>query len=200
MNRQFLISAVMGLLICSCGDKTHPVEKVTDSTVTARNDSSKTESRYFPVYDFLNNELEYVDSTPVGIMKYTTIGKVKDSGYIKLEEFHNLVAQFHLPELKEPEFSKKFKETSFVDKSNGNATFFYTSRDTGTELKRIDVVTRRGEIYDEVKSLYIEKDIHNADSSMVKKLYWKPKRNFQMITVKPSGKDELIKVVWDNRE
>jgi predicted CopG family antitoxin len=167
-----------------------PPQQRTDTT-------AKVESPYFPVYDFLSNEIEYVDSTPVGIMKYTTIGKVKDSGYIQLEEFHKLVAEFQQPDINDSLFEENFNETSFVDKSSGNATFFYKARHTSSQIKRVDIVTKRGDVYDEVKSLYMEKD---ADSAVVKKLYWKPKRNFQIITVKPSGKDEITKVVWDNRE
>ena len=191
------MSAVIVLGLWACGDKNRSAESVPDSTTTKDDTTDKVESQYFPVYDYLSNEIEYVDSTPVGIMKYTTIGKMKDSGYIKLEEFHNLVSEFQAPDINGALFKEKFNETSFVDKSSGNATFFYKARDTGTRIKRVDVVTSRGEIYDEVKSLYIEMD---ADSSVVKKLYWKPKRNFQIMTVRPSGKDEITKVVWDNRE
>jgi predicted CopG family antitoxin len=191
------MSAVIVLGLCACGENNRSAESVPDSTTTKADTTAKVESPYFPVYDFLSNEIENVDSTPVGIMKFTTIGKVKDSGYIQLEEFHKLVAEFQAPDINDPLFKEKFNETSFVDKSSGNATFFYKARDTGSQIKRVDIVTKRGEVYDEVKSLYIEKD---ADSSVVKKLYWKPKRNFQIISVRPSGKDEITKVVWDNRE
>ena len=197
MNRPFLMSAVIVLSLWACGEKNRSAKSVPDSTAAKTDTTAKVESPYFPVYDFLSNEIEYVDSTPVGIMKYTTIGKVKDSGYIQLEEFHKLVAEFQQPDINDSLFEEKFNETSFVDKSNGNATFFYKARNTSSQIKRVDIVTKRGDVYDEVKSLYMEKD---ADSAVVKKLYWKPKRNFQIITVRPSGKDEITKVVWDNRE
>jgi hypothetical protein len=105
-----------------------------------------------------------------------------------------------LPEINDSSLKKKFQETSFVDKSNGNATFFYKANDPSVSIKRIDVVTAKGDIYDEVKSLYIEREFRSSDSLLVKKLIWKPKRNFQIVIVDPSGKDKLIKVVWDNRE
>jgi len=190
------MSAMIALILWSCGERNRSAESISDTTTTAVDSSKKVESPYFPVYDFLSNEIEYVDSTPVGIMKYTTVGKVKDSGYIQLEEFHKLTSEFQLPEINDSMLKKNFSETSFVDKSNDNATFYYKSKDTATKIKRIDVVTTKGVLYDELKSLYIEK----SDSSVVKKLIWKPKRNFQIITVDPSGKNELIKVVWDNRE
>ena len=195
-----LMTSTIMFILWSCGEKNRSADAVRDSTSVTTDTTAKAESPYFPVYDFLSNEIEYVDSTPVGIMKYRTIGKVKDSGYIQLEEFHRLTSEFQVPDINDSLFSKKFEETSFVDKSNGHATFFYKSKDAGTQIKRVDVVTARGDIYDEVKSLYIEKDIQQGDSSVVKKLYWKPKHNFQVITVRSPGKDELIKVVWDNRE
>lgn len=194
------MSATIAIILWSCGERNRSAKSFPDSAAAAGDTTVKTQSPYFPVYDFLSNEIEYVDSTPVGIMKYTTIGTVKDSGYIPLEEFHQLVSEFQLPEISDSSLKDKFNETSFVDKSNGNATFFYKPRDTSTIIKRIDVVTARGEVYDEVKSLYLEKNVRSPDGIAVKKLIWKPKRNFQLITVRPSGKNELVKVVWDNRE
>ncbi len=100
--------------------------------------------------------------------------------------------------------ANQFKETSFLDKSSGNATFFYSPTNNTLDIKRIDVVTAKGDVYDQVKSIYIEKNIQKGDSVIIKKLYWKPKRNFQVITHLSKGqqdpKTELIKVVWDNRE
>ena len=200
MNRPFLLSAAIALFLWSCGENNRAADSVPDSTTTTADTTANVESPYFPVYDFLSNEVEYVDSTPVGIMKYRTIGKVKDSGYISLEEFHKLVSEFQTPEMNDSVFKNKFRETSFADKSNGTATFYYKSSDTGTQIKRVDIVTVKGEIYDEVKSMYIEKNFQHGDSLIVKKLFWKPKRHFQIITIRPAGKDELIKVVWDNRE
>lgn len=192
-----------GVIICilGCGEKNKPAETVPDSTSVE--DTARMASPYFPVYDFLSNEIEYVDSLPVGIMKYRKAGVIQDSGYIKLDEFHRLADEFLVQDINDSAFKKGFKETSFVDRSNGNATFFYRAEDTTLEVKRVDVVTARGDIYDEVKSIYIEKALQSGDSFIVKKLYWKPKRNFQIITVNSSGeskKNELVKVVWDNRE
>jgi hypothetical protein len=194
------MSAAIVLLSWSCGERNQSSDDLRDSASIKTDTTAKVESPFFPVYDFLSNEIKYVDSTPVGIMRYSTIGKVKDSGYIQLAEFHRLVSDFLDADINDSSFKQKFQETSFADKSNGNATFFYRARDTNTAIRRVDIVTARGEIYDEVKSVYIEKDLPGNDSIVMKKLYWKPKRNFQIITVRPSGKDELTKVVWDNRE
>lgn len=190
------------IFILSCGDKSQPDPAVADSTLV-KTDSPAQSSTYFPVYAFLSNEIDYVDSLPVGIMKYTTAGRKQDSGYIQLSEFHSLAGQFMLPEIIDSSFTKRFKESSFVDRSNGNATFYYKADDPSLQVRRVDIVTAKGDVYDEVKSIYMEKTSQNGDTFVVKKLYWKPKRNFQIITVTSDGaanKDEIVKVVWDNRE
>lgn len=159
---------------------------------------------YFPVIDFLKGEISAVDSLPVGILKYTTRGKKIDSAYIKPEEFHRLANEFLPAELQSPGFEKEFIETSFFDKSTHSSTFLYTTKNRNLSLQRVDVLSASGEVYDKIKSIYIEKIARSGDTAITQKLYWKPERNFQMstLTTKGSGEPaiELIKVVWDNRD
>lgn len=197
------MTVVAVLFLWACGDTKEPASQ--DKADTAEADSTeKVESRFFPVYDFIRNEVEYVDSLPMGLMKYTTTNSKKDSGFIQLEEFHTLAGEFLAPELYDVTFKKLFKETSFLDKSNNNATFFYKTDDESSPVKRVDIITQKTDVYDEVKSVYIEKQIQAGDSTFLKKMYWRPKRSFQINTIRSSGtgkpKDEQVKVVWDNRE
>lgn len=204
MNYRLLLPAV-ALFLLSCGERNQQAPKNESDSITVVQDTTPAApSPYFPVYDFIREEMEYVDSLPVGIKKYLLAdGKVRDSAYIKLEEFHKLADQFLAPEIQYSAFAKTFKESSFFDRSTNNATFLYKATDTAASIKRIDVVTAKGDVYDEVKSIYIEKIDRNGNG-LVKKLYWKPKRNFQIITLYPEEKgkqgNEVIKVVWDNRE
>lgn len=167
-------------------------------------DSATTPSPFFPIGSFLKSEVRYVDSLPVGIKKYTSAGPKLDSVYITPEEFHQLSGEFVNSDLDEDRFQKNFTETSFFDQSSNNATFLYTARDPSTPLKRVDVVTTPGDAYDEIKSVYMEKNISSGDSTIIKKLMWKPKRHFQVITIisvnDQAPKNKTEKVVWDNRE
>lgn len=196
------MAVVIALLSGACGDKKEPAAQE-QVTATGTDSTAKVESPYFPIYDFIRNEIEYVDSLPVGIKKFTVKGSKSDSGFIKLDEFHTLAGEFLSPELYDSVFKKLFTETSFLDRSNNNATFFYKTDDESSPIKRIDIITQKGDVYDEVKSVYIEKHAKSGDSALVKKMHWTPKRNFQIITISSAaGKsnDEQIKVVWDNRE
>lgn len=160
--------------------------------------------QYFPVWDFIRNEIAAVDSLPVGIMQYKTSAEIHDSGYIKPAAFHKLASEF-LPEgINDSVFTKEFDETAFFDKSSNTATFYYSTKNVSLPVRRVDVMTTKGDVYDNVKSIYIEKSFTKGDSSVTKKMYWKTGRNFQVVTQASKGKSdpstELVKVVWDNRE
>ena len=202
MNRSFVMATGLFLFFLACGEKNRSSDA--DPKTATVEDTTQAASQYFPVSAFLKGEIAYVDSLPVGIMKYTSRESRQDSGYIKIEEFHKLAQEFLPSEMNDSQFVKEFQETSFMDKSTNIATFMYGSKNEKIPVRRVDIVTAKGPIYDEVKSIYIEKNYQQGDSFFIKKLFWRPKRNFQIVTLKSKGSEkpqnELIKVVWDNRE
>jgi hypothetical protein len=202
MNYPFLVIAGLALITLSCED--NKPSTTTEKPAAPTTQDSSAAQPFFPLAAFIKEEIDYVDSLPVGIKKYTTKGRITDSTYIQLDEFHRLAGEFQAPELQKPAFEKKFRETSFFDKSSSTATFLYTATDTANAVSRVDVVTAKGDIYDEVRSIYVEKNVSDGNKTITKKMYWKPKRNFQIITLTSTNaqkpENELIKVVWDNRE
>ena len=201
MKYPFVLTAVLFILSCS--------EKKPGSLpgLATRQDSVQPPAQYFPVMDFIKSEIAGVDSLPVGIKKYTEngdSGNKKGYAYIKPEEFHRLAAEFIPEELSDSIFKKEYQETSFLDRSSNSATFFYTTKNASLPLQRVDVLTQKGDIYDKVKSIYLQKNYRSGDTDFIKKLYWRPQRSFQVITLASSGSQkpvtEIINVVWDNRE
>jgi hypothetical protein len=194
------LSMPLCLFLQFCNNKTEPAE--TDQLAS---DTTKAAPKnYFPVADFLRSEIRYVDSLPVGIMKYTTQNGKKDSTYIKLEEFHRLAKEFLPAELNDSSFISNYEEASFYDRSTNTSTFFYTAKDKTMPIQRVDVVSMPDDVYDKVTSIYMQKNISAGDSTVIKKLYWKPGRHFQMSSEKHqkgnTPVETQLKVVWDNRE
>lgn len=197
MNNRFLAAAAFVLF--ACGDPNPANNDAAGST-----DTTAASANFFPVKDFLQGEIAKVDSLPVGIKRYRSSAAVNDSGYIQRDEFRKLAAEFLPAALSDSIFKKEFKETSFIDKTTGGATFFYNTSNNDLQLRRVDVVTETTDTYDKIKSIYLEKMYEQGDSSVTKKLFWNPEREFQVITqVSVKAEDpetELVKVVWDNRE
>jgi hypothetical protein len=199
--------AVFVTIAASCNNNTNAdsqSNKPSGSDSTMRVADTSAAQPFFPVASFLRGEIQSVDSLPVGIMKYHTKGRKTDSAYIKSDEFHRLAAEFLSPAIADSVFKKNFTESSFIDRSTNSATFFYKAVDPNLPLQRIDIVTAKGDVYDEVKSVYMEKRDSNNNRLLNKKLFWRPKRNFQIISVSgdASSPDQsnVVKVVWDNRE
>ena len=180
-----LIPALILAAIVSCKDNTTSASNLpADTTV----------KQFFPVQEFLLGEIRYVDSLPVGILKYTTTGKRIDSGYIKMPEFKQLAYEFLSAELEEGMFEEQFDEVSFFDHGTKYATFNYSPKNNNTEIKRVDVIASREGEFDKINSIYIEK---NNGASPLKKLYWKAGRHFQIIREDSAGKQSVTKVVWN---
>jgi hypothetical protein len=188
--------AVILLMITSCKDNEQP------SANKSVSDSTKINKAYFPVLDFLKGDIRMVDSFSAGIQKYTIIDGKTDSSYIPLEEFNRIAKEFLPEDLSTETFEKNYKETSFFDQSTQLYTFTYSTDNKDLDVQRVDVLINNTQGFDKVKSVYIEKYIISADTSTVKKMYWKAGRSLLINseTIRASNNPELkqLRVVWRN--
>lgn len=157
---------------------------------------------FFPVADYLQSEISYVDSTPLAIRKYNTENNRTDSSLIQTAEFHQLAGAFLLPELmKGGSFENDFSENSFLDETTGYLTFTYSTRDKALPLQRVDVLAAPGMSFEKVRSVYLEKVYKTGDTSVVKKMYWKARQSFLIITSlqlpQKAPVVKQLKLVWD---
>src|SRR5215211_397270 len=145
MNNLLRVFAFLLCMGCNNGD--------TQSVTAGNTDSTQKEKAYFPVLDYLQSEIKYVDSLPVGIVKYTIEKNTTDSTYIKLPEFHQLAQEFLSPLLKKETFEKEFTETSFFDNTTQYSNLLYSTANNKLSLKRVDVVVKpENVVYNKVKS------------------------------------------------
>lgn len=159
---------------------------------------------YFPVADYLESEILYVDSTPTALWKYVTHKGRTDSSFIGVPEFNSLAIQFLPPEIRDSGWERHFSETSFSDKATKSITFTYATRDKGHGVQRVDVLTTPGVRAQEVRTVYVEQSRESGDSLIIRKMLWRSKIGFQIVTltrVKGQDADEQqIKVVWGSEK
>ena len=71
-------------------------------------------------------------------------------------------------------------------------------------MQRADVLATPDQGYDKVKSIYLEKVIRKNDTLVVEKMYWKMRKNFQVVSsmrvLDQPAVIKQLKVVWDNSE
>jgi len=192
-----------GCLLCiACGHAASSTTPSQNDSVSTPMDSAK--DTFFPVANYLESEILHIDSTPLALMKYTSQGTRRDSGYIQVPEFNLLAKQFLVPELINGSFEKDFAESSFMDKTTESITFTYAPRNGDPSLKRLDVLAEPGTTSNKVKSIYLERSFTTGDTLVRQRLYWKAGRNFQIVNTylvhdKPPI-EQQVKVVWDTGE
>jgi hypothetical protein len=190
-----LLLAMSSLLIYSCRDdikeKAEPVSVPEEP------------KNFFPVLDFIKGEIAYVDSFPLKMTRYSIQNGHTDSSFIQSKEFDQLSREFLDSSLDKASLEREFSENSFLDQTSQSLTFTYTRKNGQDGIYRIDVLASQDPAHDKVKSVYIEKKIRSSDSTIIKKMFWKSKRNFQVISIARAAKGtdltSQLKVVWDER-
>jgi hypothetical protein len=188
---------VLVLLGCNSAEK--------ESKSVKSIDTAQKEKSYFPVVDFIRSEIRYVDSLPVAIIKYTTQNGITDSTIINVDQFHRLAEEFIPAELNKESFEKNFSETSFFDNTTQFASFLYSTDKKDLQVSRVDVLAKPDDVvYNKVNSIYIEKVIEKPDTSIIRKMYWKAGKNFQINTEIRTADQKIVgnqvKVVWNRWE
>ena len=202
--KHLVVLFLAGGLFCwsACQNHRAGAATGTDTNSLAAKDSAS--NVFFPVADYLETEILYVDSTPLAVKRYTIQNNRTDSGYIQPAEFNRFAREFLLPEFKDGSFQKNYQETSFMDKSTQSATFTYSTADKTLPLQRVDVITVPGVRASQVKSIYLEKIFRTGDTVVIQKMYWRAGRNFQILTqTKVHGKppvEKQVRVIWNNDE
>ncbi|HVS98615.1 MAG TPA: hypothetical protein VHE54_19115 [Puia sp.] len=186
-----------GILFGACGHSEQ-------SAAPVQQDSADVSNPFFPVTDYLEAEILSVDSTPTALIKYVTHKGRTDSSFISVPEFNSLALQFLPPPIRDSHWERHFTETSFSDKATRSVTFTYSPRDPGSEVQRVDVLTTPGRTAQEVRTIYIEQNRRAGDSVILRKMLWKSKVGFQIVTltrVKGQQADEQqLKVVWGSEQ
>lgn len=136
---------------------------------------------------------------PLAVIKYTTIGGVTDTAIIEKSNFKGIARSFILPDIGSPKFKDQYKEESFIDATLGTITLTYTATNDTVEIRKTDVLLKQDDT--KVKTVYVEKKITGADSSVIKKMLWTTNRYCQITTLlqKIEAPEKIIieKYVWD---
>ena len=187
-QRYYRAALLIMLLAAACRDK--PVETK--------------EATFFPVKQFIQGQLRTIDSMHMPLIMITVSGNRMDTVAITTASLHQLAADFLSPDINDSALHRYYTENSFADQTIASATLTYSTRNRDLPVQRVDVIIRPDPVLsDQVNSIYMEKSYREKDTGVVKKLYWKADRNFQIITIKQAGshtENRVVKVVWNDQE
>lgn len=200
MNRLLLL-LILTTSLFSCRNKAE--EPKQEATPASADTTSKTDSAesYLPVKALLQAEVRNVESYAAGILRKATIKGRKDSAFIQLSQFQRVAEQFMLKELDSAFFRDHFEETSFMDETTKMLNFIYTAKDSVLPLQKAVVYVQPSETANTMDRLYFETVYNQGDTLIEKKLTWKMRKYFYILTVKQPKSGNVItnmeKLIWD---
>jgi hypothetical protein len=168
---------------------TPPVEDTVDPNIP-----------FYPYLDYIQNQIAYVDTTPLGIEKRVEInGKVTDSGFISRDSFKILANSFLEVNPNDPALKPDYSENSFTDLSINRITFSISTKNGSLPLQTADILLNAEN--QQVKNILLRKQVVSPDSNAMQHLIWVDKMHFQIsetITRKDkSSYTRVTRVVWD---
>lgn len=201
MNRLLLLLILTTSLV-SCSDEAK--EPKQEATTTPPDTAAKINSAesYLPVQTLLQAEVRNVESYAAGILRKTkNVRGRKDSAFIQLPQFQRIAEQFMLKELDSAFFRDHFEETSFMDQTTQMLNFIYTAKDSVSSLQKAVVYVRPSETTNTTDRLYFETVYNQGDTLVEKKLTWKMRKYFYILTVKQPKSGNAVtsmeKLIWD---
>lgn len=168
--KNFVSLVIFVSFFAGCGDK-----------------KTEDEPSILPAKNFILNQVSMIDTSLFRIVLLTWADSTIDTSYIRREDFARHAAEFmDIPDISEKKFRNKYEKTETFDPDLGLALFSYSPKKSGMEIIRQDISVEPSIVEGEnskVRSIYVERLTENADSSVLKKLFWQMDEYFQVITI-----------------
>jgi hypothetical protein len=188
---------ILLIALAACNSK--PGTTTGSDSLAAKNDSLKNEP-FYPIAEYIQSQIAYLDSTPLAIEKHTYVNNKRiDSTTIDRNAFRQLAEEFLKPDLNDPKIKPFYTENSYQDLTINSVTFNYITTDPNQELRQADVLLNP--VNNKVKNIIFRKTRMVGDTSVSINGLWKHNMNFQLnYTLNPANgnaQTKQIKVIWD---
>jgi hypothetical protein len=163
--------------------------------------SEEPKEAFFPVRSYLQSQVAHIDSSIYRIIKITTVGGKKDTSFVRREEFKAYAKDFlDIPDIAHKKWRDDYKESEIYDEEMQTAVLNYMPVDEDGEIRRQDVFITPDRTGDKVKTIYIERQLEEANKPVRKLLTWEVDRRFRIVSIKAQGtkeeKIETLEVLW----
>lgn len=157
---------------------------------------------FFPVNDFIKEDIKDVQQNPYHIYKITNHkpGK-RDSVTISVDDFILLADSFLKKDITTPQLKSLFKESVFHDLTTKSITLSYATTDSISDIKNVTVLL--DDKNNKPKRFFIRSYYNKGDYFLNEQLNWKVGKSFQIIksTYEKTGNEaeEEITVIWNDK-
>lgn len=167
-----LLSAVLVIIITfavACQSKPPKAGAAVHGTDTGK---------FYPIGNFIKEQIRYVDLRNFTIYKITTINGKKDSAALTKDQFIEWASLFLDKDISSPQTAPQYRESVFNDLSTGSVTLNYTPINRGAVIQNIDVLLAAETNL--VKRIFIKTVLERGDTTVTELYSWKTDKSFQI--------------------
>src|SRR6186713_772650 len=154
------------------------------------------------VLSIIKGQLNRLDTSLYGIIKYETSGNITDTVYLKREEIRKFAAPFlSLPEIADKKYHENYTEERLIDAQQETLNITSTPRNENAEIQKQIIVIALADVTNgKVQSMFIDRYIPSKDSTIEQKLFWEMDKYFSIGSIiekeNQPDKTHLTKVTW----
>ena len=152
MTKNLLILLLLITIQFSCKENTH------------------TKKQYYPVYAFLQQELNTIDSLPVAVIRIQEEDNKIDTAIITKADFRKIADGLIGNDVKNAEAINEYTETVYEDLDLKDITITYTTDQKSVAISKIEIHV--DPITALVKSFYAERTDQMNATQIVRKILW----------------------------
>ncbi len=134
--------------------------------------------KFYPVSNFIKDQIRYVDLRNFTIYKITTINGKRDSAALTKDQFIQWASLFLDKDISSPKTASQYKESVFSDLSTGSVTLNYTPVNREAIIQNIDVLLSTETNL--VKRIFIKTVFERGDTTVTEQYSWKTDKSFQV--------------------
>ena len=154
------------------------------------------------VLSIIKGQLNRLDTSLYGIIKYETSGNITDTVYLKREEIRKFAGPFlSLPEIADKKYHENYTEERLIDAQQETLNITSTARNENAEIQKQIIVIALADVSSgKVQSIFIERYIPSKDSTVEQKLFWEMDQYFSIRNIiekeNQPEKTRFTKVAW----
>lgn len=154
-------------------------------------------ARFYPVNDYLRQQIKKVDSAAQLIYRLTVENGKTDSVVISKPQFDSLASNFLQYDISDKNNHKYYHENVFMDETTGSYTFNYTSLNSNLPLQSVDILLDTADNH--VKRIFITRGDNTGPLPVTEKMGWKNDNSFYINRITENGSNTSLQqntVVW----
>jgi hypothetical protein len=187
MKLRALISLwLLSGILSSCGEK------------PAKNGAGVIDEKlFYPVFTFVNRELNSIDSMDVALFTYRKKVQREDTTIMEKAEFRRYVESVFTPEMLAEPSKYAFERRIFMDETIGRVTISMDAGDPATSVRRMDMLLDPET--DAIRSIYLESTKVEGTRTIQRKLTWTAGQQLSEGIVELNGDDTLtsrMRISW----